>query len=80
MNADTPGRMGPTAVALVTPKPWVVGILARQYWSVGGPNDRSNVSQLLLQQPEKRRARDGPEHADDHPGALGASAKCMLFE
>jgi hypothetical protein len=41
--------MGPTAVALVTPKPWVVGILARQLWSVAGPSDRSNVSQLLLQ-------------------------------
>jgi len=41
--------IGPTAVALVTPKPWVVGILARQLWSVAGPTDRSNVSQLLLQ-------------------------------
>jgi hypothetical protein len=41
--------MGPTAVALVTPKPWVVGILARQLWSVAGPSDRPNVSQLLLQ-------------------------------
>jgi len=41
--------MGPTGVALVTPKPWVVGILARQLWSVAGPSDRSNVSQPLLQ-------------------------------
>lgn len=41
--------MGPTAVALIMPKPWVVGILARQLWSVAGPSDRSNVSQLLLQ-------------------------------
>ena len=70
--------MGSTAVALVTPKPWVVGLLARQYWSVGGPSDRSNVSQLLPQHPEKP-VPDGPEHADDHPGALGASAKCMLL-
>jgi hypothetical protein len=41
--------MGPVAVALVTPKPWVVGIYARQLWSVVGPSDRANVSQLLLQ-------------------------------
>jgi hypothetical protein len=40
---------GPGAVALAMPKPWVVGILARQLWSVAGPSDRSNVSQLLLQ-------------------------------
>ena len=41
--------IGPTAVALVTPKPWVVGILAHQLWSVAGSSDRSYVSQLLLQ-------------------------------
>jgi hypothetical protein len=41
--------MGPAAVALVMPKPWVVGILARQLWSVAGPSNRPNVSQLLLQ-------------------------------
>jgi hypothetical protein len=41
--------MGPGAVALAMPKPWVIGVLARQLWSVAGPNDRSNVSQLLLQ-------------------------------
>jgi hypothetical protein len=41
--------MGPAAVALVTPKPWVIGILARQLWSVAGPNGRKDVSQTLLQ-------------------------------
>ena len=41
--------MGPAAVALVTPKPWVIGVLGRQLWSVAGPNDRKDVSQLLLQ-------------------------------
>jgi len=41
--------MGPTAVALVTPKPWVAGVLARQLWSVAGPSDRPNVNQFLLQ-------------------------------
>jgi hypothetical protein len=41
--------IGPTAVALVIPKPWVVGMLARQLWSVAGSSDRPSVSQLLLQ-------------------------------
>ena len=41
--------IGPGAVALTMPTPWVVGVLARQLWSVAGPPDRSNVSQLLLQ-------------------------------
>jgi hypothetical protein len=34
---------------MTMPTPCVVGILARQLWSVGGPADRSNVSQLLSQ-------------------------------
>jgi hypothetical protein len=41
--------MGPAAVSLIMPKPWVIGVLARQLWSVEGPQGRSNVSQLLLQ-------------------------------
>ena len=41
--------LGPAAVALIMPKPWVIGALARQLWSVAGPSDRPNVSQLLLQ-------------------------------
>ena len=41
--------MGPGAVALVMPKPWVIGILGRQLWSVAGPDSRKDVSQLLLQ-------------------------------
>jgi hypothetical protein len=41
--------MGPAAVALVMPKPWVIGTLVRQLWSVAGPSNRPNVSQLLLQ-------------------------------
>ena len=43
--ADDPAA----AVALVMPKPWVIGTLARQVWSVAGPSNRPNVSQLLLQ-------------------------------
>jgi len=39
--------IGPAAVALVTPKPWVVGTLVRQLWSVTGPN--KNVDQTLFQ-------------------------------
>jgi hypothetical protein len=41
--------MGPAAVVLVMPKPWVIGILGRQLWSVAGPSSRKDVSQLLLQ-------------------------------
>lgn len=31
------------------PKPWVIGILGRQLWSVAGAGSRKDVSQLLLQ-------------------------------
>ena len=41
--------MGPSAIALTTPKPWVIGTLARQLWSVKGPSNRPDVSQFLLQ-------------------------------
>ena len=40
---------GPGAVALVMPKPWVIGILGRQLWSVAGSSSRKDVNQLLLQ-------------------------------
>jgi hypothetical protein len=41
--------LGPSAVALVTPGPWVVGLLARQLWSFAGDDDRKDVSQALFQ-------------------------------
>ncbi len=41
--------VGPAAVGLLTPKPWVVGMLVRQLWSVAGPNGRADVNQTLLQ-------------------------------
>jgi hypothetical protein len=41
--------VGPAAVALVMPKPWVIGLLARQLFSVAGPNGRTDVNQTLLQ-------------------------------
>jgi hypothetical protein len=40
---------GPAAVALITPKPWVAGVLVRQLWSFAGDSDRKDVSQFLLQ-------------------------------
>jgi hypothetical protein len=40
---------GPTAVALVTPKPWVIGGLVRNIWSFAGESDRENVNQFLFQ-------------------------------
>jgi hypothetical protein len=41
--------MGPAAVALVIPKPWLIGALAHQLWSVAGSSNQPNVSQLLIQ-------------------------------
>lgn len=40
---------GPSAVALVQPKPWTIGALFRQQWSIIGPNGRTDVNQSLLQ-------------------------------
>jgi len=41
--------IGPGAVALVMPKPWVIGTLVRQLWSVAGPSGRNDVNQTLVQ-------------------------------
>jgi hypothetical protein len=41
--------IGPGAVALVMPKPWVIGILGRQLFSIAGPTGRNDVNQTLLQ-------------------------------
>ena len=41
--------MGPAAVALVIPRPWLIGVLAHQLWSVTGSSNRPDVSQLLVQ-------------------------------
>lgn len=40
---------GPAGVVLIQPKPWTLGILARQLWSFGGDDNRADVNQLLLQ-------------------------------
>jgi hypothetical protein len=40
---------GPTAVVLIQPKPWTIGLLGRQLWSFAGDSDRKNVNQLLLE-------------------------------
>lgn len=40
---------GPTAVVLVQPKPWSMGLLGRQLWSFSGDSERSSVSQLLVE-------------------------------
>jgi hypothetical protein len=39
--------MGPGAVGLVMPKPWVIGALARQLWALAGPSQ--DVNQTLVQ-------------------------------
>jgi hypothetical protein len=43
--------MGPGVVALVQPKPWTVGLLTNNVWSVAGHSDRDKpaVNQFLLQ-------------------------------
>jgi hypothetical protein len=41
--------IGPGAVGLMMPKPWVVGLLARQLFSVAGSPGRADVNQTLLQ-------------------------------
>ena len=41
--------IGPGAVGLVTPKPWVIGALVRQLFSIAGPQGRSDVNETLIQ-------------------------------
>ena len=41
--------LGPTAVALVTPGHWVIGVLANNQWSIGGNPLRPSVNQFLVQ-------------------------------
>jgi hypothetical protein len=41
--------LGPSAVGLVQPKPWTIGALVRQQWSIAGPDGRSDVNQTLVQ-------------------------------
>jgi len=40
---------GPTAVALVTPEHWVIGVLVNNQWSVAGDPNRKNVNAFLAQ-------------------------------
>lgn len=40
---------GPSVVLLSTPSPWVYGVLVRQLWSFAGEEERSDVSQMLIQ-------------------------------
>ena len=41
--------VGPTAVVLIQPKPWTIGVLANNVWSFGGDANRMSVNQLLIQ-------------------------------
>ena len=41
--------LGPTAVVLVTPKPWVIGVLVNNVWGFTGNSNRQNVNQMTLQ-------------------------------
>jgi hypothetical protein len=41
--------VGPAAVGLMMPRPWVIGLLTRQLFSIAGPRGRTDVNQTLLQ-------------------------------
>jgi opacity protein-like surface antigen len=41
--------VGPTAVALITPGHWVIGVLVNNQWSVGGDPNRAPVNTFLVQ-------------------------------
>jgi hypothetical protein len=40
---------GHTAVVLIQPKPWTIGLLGRQIWDFAGDSNRKSVNQLLLE-------------------------------
>jgi hypothetical protein len=40
---------GPTAVFLVTPRHWVIGVLVNNQWSVAGDSKRASVNTFLAQ-------------------------------
>jgi len=41
--------MGPTLVVLTQPKPWTIGVLVSNDWSVAGSGSRPDVNQMVLQ-------------------------------
>ena len=41
--------LGPSAVAVTMRGPWVMGVLASQVWSVGGDEERDDISTFLSQ-------------------------------
>jgi hypothetical protein len=71
------------AVVLVQPKPWTIGVLAQNLWSVAGEDDRADVNQLLpyrelggrqrqrVGRPVRRRRRQdlhARQAGDERPG------------
>jgi hypothetical protein len=53
MNTEELGEgkwsMGPTAVVMVQPGKWTIGVLINNVWSVAGHQDRQDVNQMLVQ-------------------------------
>ena len=41
--------VGPSAVVVWSPAPWVMGALVNNIWSVGGDRQRKNVDRMTLQ-------------------------------
>ena len=50
---------GPSAVFLIQPSPWVVGVLANNLWSFAGDDERGDVNAFLLQYFVNYNLRDG---------------------
>jgi hypothetical protein len=65
-NAPTLGTgkvlLGPTAVFLVTPGHWVIGVVANNQWSVGGDPLRPAVNTFLAQPFINNNMAHGPRH------------------
>jgi hypothetical protein len=41
--------LGPTIVVLTQPKPWTIGVLVSNDWSIAGSGSRPSVNQVLMQ-------------------------------
>jgi hypothetical protein len=41
--------LGPTAVVLTQPKPWSLGLLVANLWSIAGDSDRDSINQMIIQ-------------------------------
>jgi hypothetical protein len=64
--------LGPTAVALLQPGHWTLGVLVNNVWSVAGSGSRPDVNQFLLQYFHQLQLEEGVVHH------LAAHTNCEL--